>query len=92
MYRFFHYEHDLQNLLKEKTCFKSVENLSCIDLILTNNAMAFQNTTTVFTGLSDFHKLVLTVLKTSITKSKPQKITYRDYKNFDSVRFNGELK
>ena len=67
----FIYEHDLQNLVKEKTCFKSVENPSCIDLILTNNAMAFQNTTTVFTGLSDFHKLVLTVLKTSITKSKP---------------------
>ena len=63
----FIYEHDLHNLVKEKTCFKSVENPSCIDLILTNNAMAFQNTTTVFTGLSDFHKLVLTVLRTSIT-------------------------
>ena len=88
----FIYEHDLHNLVKEKTCFKSVENPSCIDLILTNNAMAFQNTTTVFTGLSDFHKLVLTVLKTSITKGKPQKITYRDYKNFDSVRFNDEPK
>ena len=50
------------------------KTLSCIDLILTNNAMAFQNTTTVFTDLSDFHKLVLTVLKTSITKSKPQKL------------------
>ena len=77
--------------MKEKTCFKSVENPSSIDLILTNNATAFQNTT-VFTGWSDFHKPVLTVLKTSITKSKPQKITYRDYKNFDSVRFNDELK
>ena len=54
--------------------------------------MAFQNTTTVFTSLSDFHKLVLTVLKTSIAKSKPQKITCRDYKNFDFVRFNDELK
>ena len=54
--------------------------------------MAFQNTATVFTGLSDFHKFVLRVLKTSITKSKPQKITCRDYKNFDSVRFNDELK
>ena len=32
------------------------------------------------------------MLKTSITKSKPQKITYRDYKNFDSVRFKDELK
>ena len=82
----FNYEHDLHNLAKEKTCFKSVENPGCTDLILTNNATAFQNTTAVFTGLSDFHKLVLTGLKTSITKSKPQKITYRDYKNFDSVR------
>ena len=53
--------------------------------------MAFQNTTTVFTSLSDFHKLVLTVLKTSITKSKPQKITYRDYNNFDSVIYSEEL-
>ena len=78
--------------MKEKTCFKSVENPSGIDLILTNNSIAFQNTTTVFTGLSDFHKLVLTELKTSITKSKPQKITYRDYKSFDSIRLNDELK
>ena len=53
--------------------------------------MAFQNTTKVFTGLSDFHKLVLIVLKTSIIKSKPQKITYRDYKNFDSVRLNDKF-
>ena len=82
----FVYEHELHNLVKEKTCFKSVFNPSCIDLILTNNAMAFQNTTAVFTGLSDFHKLVLTALKTSITKSKLQKITHRDYKNFDFVR------
>ena len=75
--------------MKEKTCFKSVENPSCV---FTNNAMAFQNTSTVFMGLSDFYKLVLTVLKTSTIKSKPQKITYRRYKNFDSVRFNDELK
>ena len=58
----FIYEQDLHNLVKEKTCFKSVENPSCIDLILTDNTMAFQNTTTFFTGLSDFHKLVFTVL------------------------------
>ena len=74
----FVYEHELHSLVKEKTCFRSVHNPSCIDLILTNNAMDFQNTKTVFTGLSDFHKLVLKVLKTSITKSKPQKITCGD--------------
>ena len=37
----FIYEHDSHNLAKEKTCFKSVENPSCADLILTNNAMNF---------------------------------------------------
>ena len=38
----FLYEHDLQNLVKENTCFKSVENPSCIDLILTNRNMSFK--------------------------------------------------
>ena len=85
-------EHDLQNLVKENTCFKSVENPSCIDLILTNSNMSFQNTTTVFAGISDFHKLVLTVLKISFTKNKSKEIIYRDYKNFDSFLFNDELK
>ena len=30
----------------------------------------------------------ITVLKTSIIYSKPQKIPYREYKNFDSAKFN----
>ena len=86
----FLYKHELYNHVKEKTCFKSVDNPSCIDLILTNNDMAFHNTTIVFISLLDFYKLVLTVLKTSIIKGKPQKITCGGYKKFDSVRFNDE--
>ena len=58
---------------KEKTCFKNVSSPSCIDLFLTNNALSFQHTETVTTGLSDFHKLVLAVLKTAISKNKPGK-------------------
>ena len=88
----FVFEHELHNLGKERSCFKSVKSPPCIDLILTNNAMAFQNTTTVFTSLSNFHELVFTALKSYIIKSKPQKISYRDYKKFDSVRFDDELK
>ena len=53
--------------------------------------MSFQNTTTVFSRLSDFHKLVLTVLKINFTKNIPKEIIYRDYKNFDSFLFNDEL-
>ena len=79
-------------LYQQKTCFKNVSNPSCIDLFLTNNALSFQHTETVSTGLSDFHKLVLTVLKTTISKSKPREIHYRDYKKFDSLKFNVDLK
>ena len=39
-----------------------------------------------------FQKLVLTVLKTTISKSKPREIHYRDYKKFDSLKFNVDLK
>ena len=54
--------------------------------------MSFQNTITVFAGISDFHKLVLTVLKINFTKNKSKEIIYRDYKNFDSFLFNEEVK
>ena len=41
---------------------------------------------------SDFYKLVLTILKTKISKSKPREIHYRNYNKFDSLRFNVDLK
>ena len=88
----FLYQHELKNLVKEKTCFKNVSNPSCIDLFLTNSALSFQHTETVSTGLSDFHELVLTALKTTISKSKPRQIHYRNYKKFDSLKFNVDLK
>ena len=89
----FLYQHELNNLVKEKTCFKNVSNTGCIDLFLTNNAPFFQHTETFSTGLSDFHKLLLTVLKTNqISKSKPREIHYRNDKKFDSLKFNVYLK
>ena len=51
--------------------------------------MAFENKTRAFTSSSVSHKLVLLVLKTSITQSKPEKPpTSRDCKHFYSVKFN----
>ena len=47
-----------------------------------NQVFSFQNTVNVATCLSGFHKLVLTVLKTSFSKNKPKKISYRDYNIF----------
>ena len=88
----FLFMHEPCNLVKEKTCFKNMQNLSCIDLLLTNNVYAFQQTIAICTGLSDCHELALTVLKTAAPRSQPKEITYRDCKQFDSSKFKKELK
>ena len=84
--------HELCNLVKEKTCFKNMQNPSSIDLLLTNNVYAFQQTITISTGLSDCRKLVLAVLKTTVSRIQPKEITCRDYKQFDSSKFKNEVK
>ena len=90
--RDFLYEFNAKNLVKQKTCFKSIQNPSCIDLFLTNCHQSFQNTTTVSTGLSDFHKMIVTVMKTTVPKAKPKIVQYRDYKNFVEGNFRTELR
>ena len=66
-----------KNLVKEPTCFKNADNPSCIDLFITNSYLSFQKTTTVTTGLSDFHKMTVTIMKTTFPTVKPKTISYR---------------
>ena len=73
--------YNLKSLIKEPTCFKSVDNPSCIDLILTNHPKCFQNSGVYETGISDFHKLTFTVLKAYFQKAKPRIIKHRDSKH-----------
>ena len=84
--------YNLKNLVKENTCFKSVINPSCIDLFLTNCCASFQNTAAISTGISDCHKMIVTVLKTTFKKAKPKEVTYRCYKQFDKCVFKKDLK
>ena len=58
--------------LKEPTCFKSYMSPSCIDLYLTNCPKTFESTLTIESGLSDFHKLIVTVLKVKHMKVLPK--------------------
>ena len=41
--------------------------------------MSFQSSGVIETGLSDFHKMTVTVMKTTFEKSDPKIIHYRDY-------------
>ena len=81
-----------KNIVKDKTCFKNVNNPSCIDLFITNQSRSFQNTKTIASGLSDFHKLVLTVFKTKFEKQKPKTVNYRSYRNFNENQFKNHLR
>ncbi len=80
----------LQNLIKGPTCFKS-DNPRCIDLILTNRKHNFQNTTTTETGLSDFHAMIVSMLKGGFSKRGPKIIAYRDYSAYCAVDFRSDL-
>ena len=81
----------LKNLVKDPTCYKNADNPSCIDLILTNRERQFQKTTVVETGLSDFHKMTVTILKSFFKKTPAKIISYRDYKTFSQTDFRREL-
>ena len=83
--------HDLYSLIKEPTCFKSLLNPSCIDLILTNRKYCFQNSKTFCTGYSDFHKMTYTMMKLSYVKMPPKKLEYRCYKLFNEEHFLADL-
>ena len=66
-------------------------NPSSIDVMLTNRKNSFQNSTTIETGLSDFHKMTITVLKTHFKKKEPIVVDYRKYKYFNEQNFRNDL-
>ena len=55
--------YNLTSMINRPTCFKNPEKPSCIDLIFTNCPRSFRNSCAIETELTDFHKLVVTVIK-----------------------------
>ena len=62
-----------------------------IDLILTNKPLHFQKTTVIETGISDFHTLTVTTMKSSVKKQEPIIFNYRNYKRFNHDQFRNDL-
>ena len=85
--------YNLQNLVRCPTCttcFKS-GNPRSIDLILTSRKFSFRNAVAIETGLSDFHAMIVTVLKGGFVKRGPKILTCRDYSKFSAVDFKENL-
>ena len=67
-------------------------NRTCIDLILTNKLLSFKITYVIETVLSDFHKMIVAVMKMHCPKIKPQVFSNRKYKDFHNETFLDSLR
>ena len=83
--------YNLKSLIRVPTCYKTPKKLSCINLIQTNSQRSFQSSRAIETGLSDFHRMTVTVMKASFRKLKPKVIHYRNYKRFCNESYRNEL-
>ena len=81
----------MKSLIRIPTCYTNPANPKCIDLMLTNSNRTFQNSCTIETGLSDFHKMIVTVLKIYFQKREAKVINYRDYQNFSNEEFRQQV-
>ena len=61
----------LNNLIKVKTRYKSA-TATILDIMLANKMRSFQKTSTVTTGISDCHKMIVTCLKAHFKKLPPK--------------------
>ena len=84
-------EQKCKNIIKNKTCFKSVKGL-CIDLIFTSRPSLHQFTNVFETGISDHHLLIYKMLKPTYTKMEPKVLSKRCFKNFSEQSFLQDLK
>ena len=84
------YQYNLTSINRYHTCYKNPNNPSCKGHILTNSPKSFFKTET-FYRISDFHKLVLSVLKLQFSKAKAKEISYRNFRDFKENNFNLDL-
>ena len=82
---------NLTNLVKSETCYTN-NHKSAIDLFLTNRPRSFQFTSVTETGLSDYHRLITTFMKSHFSRLKSKIIYYCNFKRFDEQKFIAHVK
>ena len=74
----------LLNRIKQRTYIRNPNNPSCIDSLFTNKLLSFRTPFVLETGMSDFHKITVTVMKMHFPKMKTGIINYRKYRKYES--------
>ena len=83
-----------KSLIKIPTCYKNSANTTCIDLMVTNSDgsnQSCQNSCTIETGLSDFHEVIVTILKIYFQKREAKVINYIGYRNLANEEFRQQV-
>lgn len=62
---------NMKHLVKGPIFFKNSDKLSCIDLRLNNKSKSFQRSQIIETGITDFHKMIITFLNVFFEKKGP---------------------
>ena len=81
----------LKNVVNVPNFYKNPLKPSCIDLFLTTCSRSFQDTQVIETGLSDFHKMNITILKMFFSKQNHETVFLRNYERFDHSAFREAL-
>ena len=68
----------LSNLVNGVTCVKP-QNGTSMDVMLTNRSRSFHNTSLIETGLSDSHKMIVSIFRALFKKLPAKVIEYRNY-------------
>lgn len=82
----------LKRHIMQLTCYKNPNNLTCIDLILTNISRNINSIAVIGTGLSDFHLLSLISYEKIHLEISSQNFQLRSYRNFSDEEFRKNLK
>ena len=82
---------DLQNLVKDPTCFTKNASPSLNDVILTNAPNQCMNVLNFNCGLSDVHNFISVQFKRNIAIRKTIMKSYRSFKNFSQDNFISDL-
>ena len=83
--------YDLKSLIIESICYKNPNKPSCIDLLLKNKLQHFRHSCIIETGLPNFHRMTITVMKATFEKFQPRVVNFRDYKCFENVILRADL-
>ena len=83
--------YNLSSLIKEPTCYKNPDNPSSIDLTLKNSPRIFQGSCVMETGLSNFHRMTVTIMTAIFPRLPPKIRTSRNYNKFYNLNFRETL-